>query len=71
MIDEEEFNNTENVFNACCIKLREENRNGLGITDLGQHTVCSHCSDEINNIIKCMASNNVMLYTDIRFPHIN
>ena len=68
MLDEEEFNNEESVFNACFIKFREENRNGLGITEHEQHTVCSHCADEINNIIECMASKNVTIYTDRRFP---
>lgn len=68
MIDWEEFNNADNVFNACRIKFREENRNGLGITDLEQRTICSHCADEINNIIECMTSQDVTLYTDTRFP---
>ena len=70
MLDEEEFNNEESVFNACFIKFREENRNGLGITEHEQHTVCSHCAEEINNIIECMASQNVTIYTDRRFPPI-
>lgn len=70
MIEWEEFNNEANVFNACRIKFRNENRNRLGITEFEQHTVCSHCADEINNIIECMASQNVTLYTDRRFPHI-
>lgn len=68
MLEEEEFDNEESVFNACFIKFREENRNGLGITEHEQHTVCSHCADEINNIIECMASKNVTIYTDRRFP---
>lgn len=68
MLDEEEFNNEESVFNACFIKFRKENRNGLGMTEHEQHTVCSHCADEINNIIECMASQNVTIYTDRRFP---
>lgn len=68
VLDEEEFNNEESVFNACFIKFRKENRNGLGMTEHEQHTVCSHCADEINNIIECMASQNVTIYTDRRFP---
>lgn len=68
MLDEEEFNNEKSVFNACFIKFRKENRNGLGMTEHEQHTVCSHCADEINNIIECMASQNVTIYTDRRFP---
>lgn len=68
MIEWEEFNNEANVFNACRIKFRKENKDGLGITDSEQHTVCSRCADEINNIIECMTSQNVTLYTDIRFP---
>ena len=70
MLDEEEFNNEESVFNACFIKFRKENRNGLGMTEHEQHTVCSHCAEEINNIIECMASQNVTIYTDRRFPPI-
>lgn len=69
MIDEEEFNNAENVFNACRIKFRHENRKGLGITDNEQHTVCSHCAAEINNIIECMVSQDITVYTDMRFPY--
>ena len=68
MLDEEEFNNEESVFNACRIKFRHENRNGLGITDNEQYTVCSHCADEINHIIECMASQDITVYTDRRFP---
>lgn len=70
MIEWEKFNNEANVFNACRIKFRNENRNRLGITELEQHKVCSHCADEINNIIECMVSQNVTLYTDRRFPPI-
>ena len=68
MIDEEEFDRVENVFNACRIKFRHANRNGLGITDNEQYTVCSHCADEINHIIECMASSDITVYTDMRFP---
>ena len=68
MIDEEEFDRVENVFNACRIKGRHANRNGLGITDNEQYTVCSHCADEINHIIECMASSDITVYTDMRFP---
>ena len=70
MLDEEEFNNPENVFNACRIKFRKENRNGLGITDGEQYTVCRHCAEEINEITECMVSQNVTIYTDKRFPPI-
>ena len=58
----EEFEHVENVFNACRIKFRHENRNGLGITDNEQYTVCSHCADEINHIIECMASQDITAY---------
>lgn len=68
MIEYEEFDHVENVFNACRIKFRHENRNGLGITDNEQYTVCSHCADEINHIIECMASQDITVYTDRRFP---
>lgn len=68
MIEDEEFDRVENVFNACRIKFRHENRNGLGITDNAQYTVCSHCADEINHIIECMASQDITVYTDMRFP---
>lgn len=67
MINEEEFNHEENVFNACRVKFRHENRGGLGITDKEQHTVCSHCADEIYDIIECMASQDITVYTDSRF----
>lgn len=68
MIQEEEFDRVENVFTACRIKFRHENRNGLGITDNEQYMVCRHCSDEINHIIECMASQDITVYTDRRFP---
>jgi hypothetical protein len=68
MIDEEEFDRVENVFNACRVKFRHENRDGLGITDKEQHTVCIHCADEIYDIIECMASQDITIYTDRRFP---
>ena len=70
MIDEEEFNRVESVFNACRIKFRHENRDGLGITYNEQYTVFSHCADEILDIVECMASQDITVYTDRRFPPI-
>ena len=70
MLDEEEFNRVESVFNACRIKFRHENRDGLGITYNEQYTVFSHCADEILDIVECMASQDITVYTDRRFPPI-
>lgn len=70
LIKEEEFDNSDNVFGACRIKFRIENRNGLGITLEQQKEVCQHCANEIKDIINCMASDDITIYTDVRFPDL-
>lgn len=68
VILQEEFDNPINIYNACKIKFRSENRNGLGITQEQQEKVCNNCSKEIYKIIDSLASQDITIYTDFRFP---
>ena len=70
-IKDEEFDNPENIFGACRIKFRLENKNGLEISLKQQKEVCDHCAHEIFEIINCMASKDITEYTDLRFPTIS
>lgn len=68
VIEKEELDKVENVFNACKVKFRQENRHGLNISNDEQFNVCSNCAKEIYSIIECMSTNDVTAYTDKRFP---
>lgn len=71
LIKKEEFNDPEQIYKACYIKFRKENRGGLGISEQQAKEVCKRCSLELDNIIRCLVSSDITEYTDIRFPDIN